>query len=120
MKKLLVMLVVVAMDAPLYAEGQLTFFATDNGDGTVTDNLTGLMWLRDANCIATNYPEFDTDFTAGDGRVTWQHALDFVNGINSGAYSQCGAGHQDWRLPNREELRSLLDYSRFYVMSACP
>ena len=32
---------------------------TDNEDGTITDNLTGLMWLKDANCIATNYPGFD-------------------------------------------------------------
>ena len=38
---------------------------TDNEDGMVTDNLTGLMWLKDANCIATNYPGFDTDGTAG-------------------------------------------------------
>ena len=36
---------------------------TDNGDGTVTDNLTGLMWLKDAGCIVN---------------VTWQGALDAV------------------------------------------
>ena len=28
---------------------------TDNSDGTVTDNLTGLIWLKDANCMSTNY-----------------------------------------------------------------
>ena len=80
---------------------------TDNGDGTVTDNLTGLMWLKDANCINTEYPVFDNDGTPGDGRVTWQHALDFVAGINVGTYPNCGAGYTDWRLPNVNELESL-------------
>jgi hypothetical protein len=83
---------------------------TDNEDGTVTDNLTGLGWLKDANCIATKYPEFDNQNTLGDGLVTWQHALDFVAGINDGTYPDCGAGRTDWRLANIRELRSLTDY----------
>ncbi|MBC8449262.1 MAG: DUF1566 domain-containing protein [Chloroflexi bacterium] len=80
--------------------------------GTVTDNLTGLIWLQDANCISTQHAtyNFDNDVTAGDGRVTWQHALDFVAGINAGTYSNCGAGHTDWRLPNVNELLSLIHY----------
>jgi len=81
---------------------------TDNSDGTVTDNLTGLIWLKEANCIKTNYPAFDNDSTAADGMVTWQHALDFVAGINSGTYPDCGAGFTDWRLPQILELRSLV------------
>jgi hypothetical protein len=80
----------------------------DNGNGTVTDNLTRLIWFKDANCIKTNYPAIDSD-----GTVIWQQALDFVKGINNGTYSQCGAGYNDWRLPNRKELRSLIDYSRY-------
>jgi hypothetical protein len=75
---------------------------TDNDDGTVTDNLTGLIWLKDANCIATNYPGFDDN-----GRVMWQQALDFVAGINAGTYPDCGVGSTDWRLPNINELASL-------------
>ncbi len=86
---------------------------TDNGDGTVTDNLTGLMWLKDANCIQTNYPGFDKDEIHGDGQVTWQHALDFVSGINAGTYSNCGGGYTDWRLPNVKELQSLLHYAYY-------
>ena len=84
---------------------------TDNGDGTVTDNLAGLIWLQDTNCISTTHATygFDHDGTAGDGRVTWQHALDFVAGINAGTYSDCGAGQTDWRLPNINELSSLVD-----------
>lgn len=85
---------------------------TDNGNGTVTDNLTGLMWLKDANCIATQYPSFDTDGTAGDGAVTWQNSLNFVAGINNGTYSNCGAGYTDWRLPNIRELERLINYGQ--------
>ena len=81
---------------------------TDNGDGTVTDNLTGLMWLKDANCIASHYPSFD-NWGSADGGVRWQQALDFVAGINDGTYSACGAAHQDWRLPNKKEMFSLFD-----------
>ena len=45
---------------------------TDNGDGTVTDNLTGLIWLKDANCFGTR---------------TWNNALSDSNGLASGS---CG------------------------------
>jgi hypothetical protein len=76
---------------------------TDNGDGAVTDALTGLMWLKDGNCISTKYPNFDAN-----GEVNWQQALDFVNGINSGTYTECGAGYTDWHLPNMNELQTLL------------
>lgn len=84
---------------------------TDNLDGTVTDELTGLEWLKNANCIDTNYSSFDKDGTSGDGRVTWSHALDFVDGINSGTYSACGAGKSDWRLPNEKDLWSLINFA---------
>jgi YVTN family beta-propeller protein len=85
---------------------------TDHLDGTVTDNLTGLMWLKDANCLGTIYPGIDVDGDQ-DGAVTWQHALEFVAGINAGTYSDCRAGRTDWRLPNRVELASLFDRSRW-------
>lgn len=80
---------------------------TDNGDGTVTDNLTGLMWLKDANCMETHYVG-----TWPSGFANWQEALDIIAGINDGTYSDCGASHTDWRLPNRKELHSLADYSQ--------
>lgn len=76
----------------------------------MTDNCTGLMWLRDTNCIATHYPDFDTDDVHGDGRVSWQHTLDFVALINNGMYPNCGAGYTDWRSPNIREFLSLIDY----------
>jgi hypothetical protein len=69
----------------------------DNGDGTVTDNLTGLMWTKNANLA---------------GIKTWQQALDYVSSMNTGSGTY---GHTDWRLPNINDLRSLTDYSKFGV-----
>ena len=86
---------------------------TDNEDGTVTENCTGLMWLQDANCIATYYPEFDSidgNTAPGEGRVTWQQALDFVAGINDGTFPLCSAGKTGWHVPNIRELHSVDDY----------
>lgn len=77
---------------------------------TVTDTLTGLMWLQNTNCIKAKYPGFDKKGTPGDGRVSWHQALTFVEGVNTGLYPDCGAGFSDWRLPNITELRSLINY----------
>jgi hypothetical protein len=89
---------------------------TDNGDGTVTDKMTGLMWIKNANAIKTLHPEFDTqyDFSGhGDGKVTWATAIEFIGKINDGTYN-CGATttYTDWRMPNVREMRSLLLYSQ--------
>ena len=78
---------------------------TDIGNGTVTDNLTGLMWTKDGNVMASRDPGFDTDGdTLNNGAVTWQHALDYVAKLNTEAY----LGYTDWRLPNVIELESLV------------
>lgn len=78
----------------------------DNKDGTIIDNLTGLMWTKDANLMVTKDQWFDTDSISGDGAVTWQKALDYVDKLNSDKY----LGYTDWRLPNRKELLSLINY----------
>lgn len=81
---------------------------TDNGDGAVTDNLTGLVWLKDANC---------TDAVGGvrrdGGLLNWPSALIWCNNLahgNCGLTDNSAAG--DWRLPNINELKSLVDHSR--------
>lgn len=67
---------------------------TDHGDGTVTDNLTGLMWTKDAQQIP--------------GTMSWQAALDACNNL---VYPVSG-GYDDWRLPNLREQHSLIDYGQ--------
>ncbi len=97
---------------------------TDNSDGTIIDNMTGLIWLKNANCINSRIPGFDDDDIGGDGKVTRAHALIFVAGLNNGTmaddtgsifHTDCGdisnggSAQSDWRLPNRFELESILD-----------
>jgi hypothetical protein len=94
---------------------------TVHGDGTVTDELTRLMWLQEPNCMGVHYSGFDNDGTAGDGLVTWQHALDFAAAVNSGSYPDCAAGYADWRLANFAELFSLMDFGASgYALPAHP
>ena len=62
---------------------------TDNGNGTITDAATGLMWMQN---------------DSGEG-ITWEEALKY-------AEKQEYAGYNDWRLPNIKELQSIVDYSR--------
>jgi hypothetical protein len=71
---------------------------------TIRDNLTVLLWLKDALC--------------GNNPATWQGALDFVAAINAGTQncgdtSNGGTHQNDWRLPNIRELQSLVDYGTF-------
>lgn len=76
---------------------------TDNGDGTVKDNLTGLIWLQDASCA-------DLAGTDGDGKSNWTTALSAAAALASGICGLTdGSAAGAWRLPNRFELESLLD-----------
>lgn len=73
----------------------------DNGDGTVTDNVTGLMWekLSDDGSIH----DWDS-FYSFSGAITVKIAA-----LNSASF----AGHSDWRLPNIRELQTLVHYEHF-------
>jgi hypothetical protein len=64
----------------------------DNGDGTVTDRATGLMWQQ-------------SDSETG---LDWQEALARVEEKNAQGF----LGYHDWRLPNAKELQSIVDYTR--------
>lgn len=61
----------------------------DNGDGTITDNATGLMWQKADDGVARD----------------WQASLAYAENLSY-------AGYSDWRLPNTKELQSIVDYTR--------
>jgi hypothetical protein len=66
----------------------------NNGDGTVTDTMTGLVWLQQADAI----------------HLPWADAVAAVNGLASGQYGlKDGSKAGSWRMPNRAELQSLSD-----------
>lgn len=74
---------------------------TDNGNGTITDNLTGLIWLKDGNRFSSR---------------TWAQALSDCNGLaDDGTNLTDGSSAGEWRLPNRKELRSLVNYKEGYT-----
>jgi len=69
---------------------------TDNQNGTVTDNLTGLVWLKKANCFVGQ---------------TWENAISSANNLsNSTCELLDGSATGQWRLPNLKEIQSLMDY----------
>jgi hypothetical protein len=66
----------------------------------VTDNMTGLIWLANANCF---------------GLQTWPNAMAAANTLASGACSLTdGSVAGAWRLPNVREQQSLVDYNYFF------
>jgi len=73
---------------------------TDNADQTSTDRLTGLVWSKEGKTIGPA--------ACSPGTKTWQDALDYVKCINTNNY----LGKSDWRLPNRNELASLVNHGQ--------
>jgi len=63
-------------------------FTVQADTNCVTDNLTGLVWARNANM---------------GGAMAWSNAIVYCEALNYG-------GQTDWRLPNVRELLSLIDY----------
>jgi len=79
----------------LHVRGRTDYGANDyfdNGDGTVSDRSSGLMWSREDSGVGMN----------------WEEALAWVDQKNQEAY----LGYTDWRLPNAKELQSIVDYTR--------
>jgi hypothetical protein len=70
---------------------------TDNGDGTISDNVTGLMWAGSAD-------------GNGDGVIDVADKLTYDAAL-AGAESFTLAGYTDWRLPTIKELYSLIQFS---------
>lgn len=77
---------------------------TVNGDGTVTDTETGLIWDR------CTWGQTGADCDGGAASThTWSQALGVAITANTANHK----GHNDWRLPNRTELESLVDITRW-------
>jgi len=72
----------------------------DDGDGTITDHATGLMWSK---------------ADSGQG-MNWEEALAWVQAKNKENY----LGHNDWRLPDAKELQSIVDYTRAPAVTRSP
>ncbi len=93
----------------------------DNGDGTVTDRLTGLQWERktddgsvhDKDNLYT-WSAGGAGFAAADGTV-FTSMLAVLNGTGGG----CFGGHCDWRLPTRGELQTILAEAYPCALSPC-
>lgn len=75
---------------------------TDNEDGTVTDNTTGLMWMRCS--LGQTWDQTTTTCTGDATAMTWQEALQATYGYEY-------AGNNDWRLPNIKQLLSITEKS---------
>jgi len=84
----------------------------DNADGTITDQVTGLMWQR---CGFDQ--TWDGDNCIGSAAtLTRDQAFDYVQELND--YNT--QGYDDWRLPTRNELQTLLDYTSFEPATQFP
>jgi hypothetical protein len=76
-------------DGDLNWQGSFANDFVDNGDGTITDRATGLMWQK-----------------SGSSRAKlWKRARTYVKQLNKGQF----AGYSDWRLPTIEEFASLVE-----------
>jgi hypothetical protein len=83
---------------------------TDNGDGTITDNKTGLMWEKKDRSGGIH--DYSTTYTFSGASYGTTNLMDgtitttFLAALNAGGGF---AGHTDWRIPNRFELESLIN-----------
>ncbi|MDD5654370.1 MAG: DUF1566 domain-containing protein [Candidatus Omnitrophica bacterium] len=73
--------------------------ARERGFSLLKDNNTGLIWEIKSSC--------QNELNFQGNKYTWDEANDFIVQLNKRGYG----GFSDWRLPNREELRSIVDYN---------
>jgi hypothetical protein len=103
----------------------------DNGDGTICDNQTGLMWEQkdtsDGTQDLANPHDADNVYTwssassasAADGTIFTDFLARLNNTVADSASDVPFAGHTDWRLPTNAELRTLLLFPNLCSVSPC-
>ena len=82
---------------------------TDNGDGTITDSTTGLVWDKCSRGQVWDNTIPPGTCTGTASTHDWAAALAEATAANSASHR----GHADWRLPNRTELESLVKIESF-------
>jgi uncharacterized protein DUF1566 len=98
------------------ALGQAEHRFIDNGDGTISDRKTGLMWEKKTG--EAGGPSNAGDVHDVNNRYTWSASGNgdgtaftvFLRTLN-GCGTTCFAGHCDWRLPSIRELKEIVDHS---------
>ena len=86
----------------------------DNGDETITDTMTGLMWEKKTTAVGSGPSTMDVRDV--DNRFTWEYAMnEYVDRLNGRliAFATDGAfaRHTDWRIPTMQELQTIVEPS---------
>jgi len=77
----------------------------DNGDGTIIDLNTGLVWEKKSDDAGLHFKDLHHPWTGPGSIFEWVAELNAEGGTGF-------AGHADWRVPNVRELQSIVDYER--------
>ena len=88
-------------DDGTYQKGYSGTRFTNNGDGTITDNATNLMWVANPTSAGVG------------GTYKWYDSALLTYPAIAACEDLIYAGHADWRLPNVKELQSIVDYGRY-------